>query len=92
MIGLELSGSGFRRPLRVFGRPARGMAFGNQASRYTKPLPFPSLYPSSVYQLEDVEEFFSEIVGSSGLSWFAMSGLGRVGCMLKSELYDSKGV
>lgn len=88
MIGVELSGSRFRRSLRVFGRPARGMAYGPQASLYTKSLTFPSLYPSSVYQLEVVEEFLSEIVGSSGLSWFAVSVLERVGCMLNSELYD----
>lgn len=30
------------------------------------------------------------LVGGSGLSWFAVSVLGRVGCMLKSELYVSK--
>lgn len=45
----------------MFGRPARGMAYGIQSSQYTKPLPpFPSLYPPSVYQIEVVEEFLSE--------------------------------
>lgn len=44
----------------MFGRPARGIAYGIQASQYTKPLPFPSLYPSSVYQIKVIEEFLSE--------------------------------
>lgn len=60
MIGVELSGSRFRRSLWMFGRPARGIAYGIQASQYTKPLPFPSLYPSSVYQIKVIEEFLSE--------------------------------
>lgn len=32
------------------------------------------------------------LVGSPGPSWFAVSVLGRVGYMLKSELYVSKAV
>lgn len=44
----------------MFGRPARGIAYGVQGSQYSKPLPFPSLYPSSVYQIKVIEDFLSE--------------------------------
>ena len=60
MIDVELSSSRFRRSLWMFGRPARGIAYGVQGSQYSKPLPFPSLYPSSVYQIKVIEDFLSE--------------------------------